>query len=91
MEVSGQNHAPAALSPEKKNPGTHWIKGCVDIKHSTNVKHTRRRFGNCKYTKSVTVYRDDKPDRIEVSYRQCRYYDARWMYEEMPRDTFFNL
>jgi hypothetical protein len=27
MEVSGQNHAPAALLPGKKNPGTHCIGG----------------------------------------------------------------
>jgi hypothetical protein len=25
MEVSGQLHAPAALPPKKRAPGTHWI------------------------------------------------------------------
>ena len=65
MEVKGQHHAPAALSP-RKNPGTHWIEGWVGIKQSMNVKHMRRRFGNCKYTKSVTVYRDAEPHRIEL-------------------------
>jgi len=29
MEVSGQRHAPAALSPRKRAPGTHWIGGWV--------------------------------------------------------------
>jgi hypothetical protein len=27
MGVSGQRHAPAALYPLGKNPGTHWIGG----------------------------------------------------------------
>jgi hypothetical protein len=29
MEVSGQLHAPAALPPKKRDPGTHWIGGQV--------------------------------------------------------------
>jgi hypothetical protein len=29
MEVSGQLHAPAALSPREGVPGTHWIGGWV--------------------------------------------------------------
>jgi hypothetical protein len=29
MEVSGQLHAPAALPPRERNPGTHWIGGWV--------------------------------------------------------------
>jgi hypothetical protein len=28
MGVSGQRHAPAALYPRGKNPGTHWTRGC---------------------------------------------------------------
>jgi hypothetical protein len=27
--VSGQRHAPSALYPLGKTPGTHWIGGCV--------------------------------------------------------------
>jgi hypothetical protein len=27
MEVSGQLHAPAALPPRERAPGTHWIGG----------------------------------------------------------------
>jgi hypothetical protein len=29
MEVSGQLHAPVALTPGEKAPGTHWIGGWV--------------------------------------------------------------
>jgi hypothetical protein len=29
MEVSGQLHAPAALSPRERAPGTHWVGGWV--------------------------------------------------------------
>jgi hypothetical protein len=29
MEASGQFHAPAALSPRERAPGTHWIEGWV--------------------------------------------------------------
>jgi hypothetical protein len=29
MEVSGQLHAPVALPPGEKTPGTHWIEGWV--------------------------------------------------------------
>jgi hypothetical protein len=29
MQVSGQLHAPAALPPGKRVPGTHWIGGWV--------------------------------------------------------------
>jgi hypothetical protein len=29
MEVSGQLHAPAALPPRERDPGTHWIGGWV--------------------------------------------------------------
>jgi hypothetical protein len=29
MGVRGQHHAPAALFPRRKDPGTHWIGGWV--------------------------------------------------------------
>jgi hypothetical protein len=29
MQVSGQLHAPAALPPRERAPGTHWIGGWV--------------------------------------------------------------
>jgi len=29
MQVSGQLHAPAALSPEEKSSGTRWVGECV--------------------------------------------------------------
>jgi hypothetical protein len=30
MMVSGQRHAPAALYPGERTPGTHWTGGWVD-------------------------------------------------------------
>jgi hypothetical protein len=30
--VSGQRHAPAALYPRGKDPGTHWAEGWVGLK-----------------------------------------------------------
>jgi hypothetical protein len=30
MEMNGQHHAPAALNPGQRTPGTHWIEGWVD-------------------------------------------------------------
>jgi hypothetical protein len=33
MGVSDQRHDPAALSPPKWTPGTHWIVGWVDLRH----------------------------------------------------------
>jgi len=32
MGVSGQRHAPAALYPLARTPGTHWIGGWVDLR-----------------------------------------------------------
>jgi hypothetical protein len=29
MEVSGQLHAPGRFTPRERDPGTHWIGGCV--------------------------------------------------------------
>jgi len=29
MEVSGQIHAPAALPPRERDPGTHWTGGWI--------------------------------------------------------------
>jgi hypothetical protein len=32
MEVSGQLHAPVALPPRERAPGTHWIGGWVGLR-----------------------------------------------------------
>jgi hypothetical protein len=32
MGVSGQHHAPAALYPRGKDPGTHWTGGWVGLR-----------------------------------------------------------
>jgi hypothetical protein len=35
MEVSGQHHAPAALYPRERAPGTHWTGGWVGLRAET--------------------------------------------------------
>jgi hypothetical protein len=42
MEVSVQLHAPAALSPVKESPGTHWIGGWVDRRGGLNEVEKRK-------------------------------------------------
>jgi hypothetical protein len=38
MGVSGQRHAPAALYPAGKDPGTHWTGGWVDLWTDTEAR-----------------------------------------------------
>jgi len=42
MEMSGQRHVPAALSPEKEPPGTHWIGGGVDPRTGLDIVSKRK-------------------------------------------------
>jgi hypothetical protein len=36
--VSGQHHAPAALYPEERTAGTHWIGGWVDLRDGLDTE-----------------------------------------------------
>jgi hypothetical protein len=38
MGISGQRHAPAALYPQAKDPGTHWTGGWVGHLSKENFK-----------------------------------------------------
>jgi hypothetical protein len=40
--MSGQLHAPAALTPEERAPGTHWIGGWVYPKVSLDDSEKRK-------------------------------------------------
>jgi hypothetical protein len=43
MEVSGQLHAPAALLPGERAPGTRWIVGWVGPRAGLNGVEKRKR------------------------------------------------
>jgi hypothetical protein len=42
LEGSGQFHAPAALPPGKRAPGTHWIGGWVDLRAGVDDVEKRK-------------------------------------------------
>jgi hypothetical protein len=42
LNVSGQLHVPAALTPEESTPGTHWIRGWVDPRVSLDDVEQRK-------------------------------------------------
>jgi hypothetical protein len=42
MEVSGQLHAPAALPPKEKDPGTQWMRGWMGPRVSLDAVRERR-------------------------------------------------
>jgi hypothetical protein len=42
MEVSGQLHAPAALPPGERAPGTHWIRCWVSPRVGLDVVEERK-------------------------------------------------
>jgi hypothetical protein len=46
MGVSGQPHAPAALYPRGKNPGTQWIRGWVGPRAGLDAE-ARREIRPC--------------------------------------------
>jgi hypothetical protein len=48
MGVSGQRHAPAALYPREKTPGTHWIGGWVGPRAGLNTGARRKILCPCR-------------------------------------------
>jgi hypothetical protein len=46
--VSGQRHAPAALYPRERNPGTHWIGGCVGLRVGLDTEDSRQILCLCQ-------------------------------------------
>jgi hypothetical protein len=48
MGVSSQCHAPAALYPEERTPGTHWIGGWVDSRAGLEAGARRKILCPCQ-------------------------------------------
>jgi hypothetical protein len=48
MGVSGQRHAPAALYPRGKDPGTHWIGGWVGLRVGLDAGARRKILCPCR-------------------------------------------
>jgi hypothetical protein len=48
MEVSGQLHAPAALSPKERAPSTHWIGGWVGPRAVLDAVVKRKIISPCR-------------------------------------------
>jgi hypothetical protein len=48
MGASGQRHAPAALYPRERTPGTHWIGGWVGRRAGLDAEARRRILCPCR-------------------------------------------
>jgi hypothetical protein len=48
MEVRGQVHAPAALPPRERSPGTHWIGGWVGPSAFLDAMVRRKTSSPCR-------------------------------------------
>jgi len=46
MGVSGQRHAPAALYPRERTPGTHWIGGWVGLRAGLDTEARGKSFAS---------------------------------------------
>jgi len=52
MEVGGQLHAPIALPPGARAPGTHWIGGRVVHRTDMDTAANRKTFLSCRESNS---------------------------------------
>jgi hypothetical protein len=50
MGLSGQHHAPAALYPGEKTPGTHWTGGWMDPRAGLDAGARRKILCLCRGT-----------------------------------------
>jgi hypothetical protein len=55
MEMSGQIHAPAAIPPGKRAPGTHWIGGWVGPGAGLDAVARRKIPSSCRDSKSQII------------------------------------
>jgi hypothetical protein len=55
MGVSGQHHVPAALYPEERTPGTHWIGGWVGPRAGLDIG-ARKESKPGRPVRSLTIY-----------------------------------
>jgi hypothetical protein len=66
MEVSGQLHAPAALTPRERAPGTHWIGGWVGPRAVLDavVKRKILNLISSKFVNAIEGYKKDSSRRL---------------------------
>jgi hypothetical protein len=61
MGVSGQHHAPAALYPRERTPGTHWIGGWLGLRAGLDAGARRKILFSCRGSNP------ERPTRSRVS------------------------
>jgi hypothetical protein len=54
--VSGQCHAPIALYPRGRDPGTHWIGGCVGLRAVLDTGLEENSFASARDRNLVVQY-----------------------------------
>jgi hypothetical protein len=71
MEVSGQLHAPAAL-PQGKEPGTHWIGGCVGPRASLDTVVKGKIMNNTTSTKTEIKFTNKLTHKSKCMYQRTK-------------------
>jgi hypothetical protein len=74
MGVSGQRHAPAALYPRRKDPGTHWTGGWVGLRAGLD---TEARGKILSPLPRIEPPSPGRPGRSQTLY--CLSYPAPWI------------
>jgi hypothetical protein len=67
MKVSGQLHAPIALSLRKGAPGTHWIRDCPEPKAGLDTVVKRKIPTPCQDLKPPIIQPVDQRYTTELS------------------------